>query len=56
MVPVGVSSLGSLIVPVVGVFGGMVFLGEQPRWQDFAALLLVLGALGTVILPAGGPK
>lgn len=56
MVPVAVSSLGSLIVPVVGVFGGMAFLGEQPRWQDFAALALVLGALATVILPAGRAK
>lgn len=56
MVPVGVSSLGSLVIPVVGVFSGMAFLGEQPRWQDFAALVLVLGALATVILPARAAK
>jgi drug/metabolite transporter (DMT)-like permease len=52
MVPAAVSSLGSLIVPVVGVFSGMVFLNETPRWQDFAALVLVLTAIGTVLLPA----
>lgn len=52
MVPVAVSSLGSLIIPVVGVFSGMVFLGETPRWQDVAALVLVLTAIGTVLLPA----
>ncbi len=51
MVPVAVSSLGSLIIPVVGVFSGMVFLGEVPRWQDLAALVLVLGAIATVLLP-----
>jgi drug/metabolite transporter (DMT)-like permease len=47
-----VSSLGSLIIPVVGVFSGMVFLGEAPRWQDFAALVLVLTSIATVLLPA----
>ncbi|MCK9380845.1 MAG: DMT family transporter [Sulfuritalea sp.] len=52
MVPASVSSLGSLIIPVVGVFSGMAFLNEIPRWQDFAALLLVLTAIGTVLLPA----
>ncbi len=52
MVPAAVSSLGSLIVPVVGVFSGMVFLNEAPHWQDFAALVLVLTAIATVLLPA----
>jgi drug/metabolite transporter (DMT)-like permease len=46
-----VSSLGSLIVPVVGVFSGMLVLGETPHWQDFLALLLVVGAIATVLLP-----
>ncbi len=52
MVPASVSSLGSLIVPVVGVFSGMAFLGEAPHWQDFAALVLVLAAIATVLVPA----
>ena len=52
MVPAAVSSLGSLIVPVVGVFSGMVFLNEAPRWQDFAALVLVMTVIATVLLPA----
>jgi drug/metabolite transporter (DMT)-like permease len=54
MVPASVSSLGSLIVPVVGVFSGMLVLGEAPHWQDFAALLLVVGAIATVLLPPRG--
>ena len=52
-VPVGVSTLSTLMIPVVGVFSGMLVLGEQPHWQDFAALALVLLALGTVMLPPG---
>lgn len=55
MVPAAVTSLGSLIVPVVGVFSGMIFLNEAPRWQDFAALALVLIAIATVLLPARQP-
>lgn len=51
MVPAAVSSLGSLIIPVVGVFSGMVFLNEAPHWQDFVALALVLAAIATVLLP-----
>ena len=52
-VPVGVSSLSSLMTPVVGVFSGMLVLAERPHWQDFAALGLVLLALATVMLPPG---
>jgi len=51
MVPASVSSLGSLIIPVVGVFSGMIFLNEAPHWQDFAALVLVLTAIASVLLP-----
>lgn len=55
MVPAAVSSLGSLIVPVVGVFSGMLVLNEAPHWQDFAALVLVLTAIATVLLPPRAP-
>lgn len=55
-VPVGVSSLSSLMTPVVGVFSGMLVLSEIPHWQDFAALALVLLALATVMLPSGSMR
>lgn len=55
MAPVAVCSLGVLIVPVIGVFSGMLFLGETPHWQDFAALALVLVAIATVLLPSQRP-
>ena len=51
MVPVAVSSLSSLVTPVIGVAGGMVLLGEQPGWNEFAGAGLILGALATVLLP-----
>ncbi len=48
--PVAVSSLSSLPVPVVGVFAGMLFLGERPGAAEFTALALVLASLLTVLL------
>jgi drug/metabolite transporter (DMT)-like permease len=54
--PVAVSGLSSMMIPVVGVFSGMLFLGETPRWSDYAALLLVVGAQSTVLLPAVSRK
>lgn len=47
--PVAVSSLSSLPVPVVGVISGMILLGERPGPQEWIALGLVLGALFTVL-------
>jgi drug/metabolite transporter (DMT)-like permease len=49
--PAGVAGLSSLMIPVVGVFSGMLFLGEIPAWQDYAALVLVSAAIATVIFP-----
>ncbi len=50
MMPAAVASLTTLMIPVVGVFSGMAVLGETPHWTDFAALLLVMAALATVLI------
>ena len=47
--PVAVSSLSSLPVPVAGVFAGMLFLGERPGLQEWLALGLVVVALFIVL-------
>lgn len=54
--PLGVSSLSVMMIPVVGVFSGMLVLGERPSWQDYTALLLVVGSLATVLLPSRAAK
>jgi len=46
------SSLGTLFIPVVGVFSSMLLLGEHPDWPEYVALVLVLAAIATVIVPA----
>ena len=50
-VPVSVFSISMLVIPVIGVLSGILFLGERPTWAEVAALVLVLGALATVIRP-----
>jgi drug/metabolite transporter (DMT)-like permease len=46
----GVASLATLMIPVVGVFSGILVLSERPTWQEFTALGLVLAALATVLV------
>jgi drug/metabolite transporter (DMT)-like permease len=47
--PVAVSSMSSLPVPIVGVFAGMLVLGERPGAAEWVALTLVLAALVAVL-------
>jgi drug/metabolite transporter (DMT)-like permease len=54
--PVAVSSLSSLPVPVVGVFSGIVLLGERPGPQEWIALALVVAALFTVLFQPTGRR
>jgi drug/metabolite transporter (DMT)-like permease len=51
--PPAASGLSVMLIPVLGVFSGMWMLGEQPYWQDFAALGLIVFALSTVLLVPG---
>jgi drug/metabolite transporter (DMT)-like permease len=54
-VSVTVFSLSMLVIPVVGVLSGMLFLGERPSWAEYAALVLVVGSLLSVVAPAPKP-
>jgi len=48
--PPAASGLSVMMIPVLGVFSGMWLLGEQPFWQDYAALILIIVALCTVFV------
>ena len=39
-----------MFIPVMGVFSGMWLLGETPHWQDYAAIVLMIAALSSVML------
>jgi drug/metabolite transporter (DMT)-like permease len=51
LLPATITGISSLTVPVVGVFSGMVMLGEQPGAAEWMALALILAALAVVMLP-----
>jgi len=54
--PVAVSSLSSLPVPVVGVISGMLILGERPGATEFIALALVIASLFAVLWQPKAPE
>jgi drug/metabolite transporter (DMT)-like permease len=47
--PVAISSMASLPVPIVGVFAGMLVLGERPGPGEWVALAFVLAAMVAVL-------
>ncbi len=49
--PVAVSSMSSLPVPIVGVFAGMLVLGERPGPAEWTSLALVVVAMLLVLWP-----
>lgn len=53
--PAGIASLGTLMVPAVGVLGSVLLLGERPSTSDWIGLLLVIAASGTIMLPGRFP-
>jgi drug/metabolite transporter (DMT)-like permease len=46
------STLSVMLIPVIGVFSGAGWLGEQLHWQDFAAVALMVVAIASVLWPA----
>ncbi|OWY28596.1 DMT family transporter [Herbaspirillum robiniae] len=54
--PAGVASLGTLLVPVVGVTGAVLLLGERPGLSDLGGFALIFCAALCVLLPSGIPR
>jgi drug/metabolite transporter (DMT)-like permease len=46
------SSLSVMMIPILGVFAGAVGLGEVLHWQDWAAVVLMVAAIGSVLVPS----
>lgn len=46
------STLSVMMIPVLGVFSGAVWLREPVHWQDGTAVVLMMVAIGSVLLPA----
>ena len=52
--PATISSLSSLIVPIVGVLAAWLQLGEQPSLAEGIGMVLILAGLGLLTLPQRG--
>ncbi len=50
--PPQASTLSVMLIPVVGVFSGVLLLGEPMHWQDMLAVLLMLVAMFSVLWPS----
>jgi drug/metabolite transporter (DMT)-like permease len=48
------STLSVMLIPVLGVFSGALVLGEVLHWQDWAAMALMVVAIGSVLWPKRG--
>jgi drug/metabolite transporter (DMT)-like permease len=45
------STLSVMLIPILGVFSGALWLGEKLFWQDWAAVALMVVAIGSVLWP-----
>ncbi len=45
------STLSVMLIPILGVFSGALVLGEKLFWQDWAAVALMVVAIGSVLWP-----
>lgn len=46
------STLSVMLIPVLGVFSGALWLREPLHWQDWAAVLLMVASIASVLWPA----
>lgn len=49
--PATASGLSVMMIPIIGVFSGATLLGETLHWQDWAAVVLMVAAIASVLLP-----
>jgi drug/metabolite transporter (DMT)-like permease len=49
--PASVASIGTLMIPVVGVFSAALVIGEPVGATEIAALVLIVGSLAIVLGP-----
>jgi drug/metabolite transporter (DMT)-like permease len=50
------SSLSVMMIPILGVFSGAIGLGEVLHWQDWTAVVLMVLAIASVLVPGRAAK
>jgi drug/metabolite transporter (DMT)-like permease len=51
--PPATSAMSVMAVPLVGTLSATFIVGEVPHWQDWLAMLFVILAIASVLVPAG---
>ncbi len=51
--PPATSAMSVMAIPLVGALSATVITGEVPHWQDWLAMVFVMVAIASVLLPAG---
>jgi drug/metabolite transporter (DMT)-like permease len=51
--PPATSAMSVMVVPLIGTASATLIVGEWPRWQDGVAVICVMLAIATVLLPPG---
>jgi drug/metabolite transporter (DMT)-like permease len=49
--PPATSAMSVMAVPLIGTLSATLIVGEQPHWQDYAAIVFVMLAIASVLLP-----
>lgn len=49
--PPATSAMSVMAVPLIGTLSATLIVGEQPHWQDYAAIIFVMLAIASVLLP-----
>lgn len=49
--PPATSAMSIMAIPLVGTLSATLIVGEWPLWQDYAAIVFVMGAIAAVLLP-----
>lgn len=50
--PPATSAISIMAVPLVGTLSATLIVGEQPHWQDLAAVVFVMAAIALVLIPS----
>ncbi len=49
--PPATSAMSVMAVPLIGTLSATLIVGEQPHWQDYTAIIFVMLAIASVLLP-----
>ncbi|TNF59689.1 MAG: EamA/RhaT family transporter, partial [Burkholderiales bacterium] len=52
--PPATSAMSVMAIPLVGTLSATFIVGEVPHWQDWLAMVFVMTAIASVLLPPRG--